>query len=291
MPGFSDEEITALATAFATGSGAKRLLIRSGFPAEHLPSQTTMTGYQFWSEISEAVASGILDEGRIRILTTALETYPYNPVFKKAMAEAPAGRSRPLRVLVMGAGLGATAATAATATGGPARAIRADQESRLLLKVQELGHLEVELLPAATIDDLVFDRARPPDVLHLICHGDRGALVFGNEFGDPRRVPATAIADLIRAYAVRLRGVVLNACSSGDCAEVFAPLADTVIAHKGAVDDDCARLFAEELYRAMRGSADLAEAAGIAATRLAVGSAQCPELRDGLVVLSRNEGR
>lgn len=287
MSGFSGEEITALAIAFRPGPAASALLTQSGFPPEDIPSLTGVTGHQFWSQISEALAYGVLEDGRIRILTTALQRYKNNPVFKRGIAGSAGGMPGQLRLLVVGAGLGAST-TASNGSTRPTRPIRADQESRLLIKLQELGHLEVELRPAATIDDLTFDRARPPDILHLICHGDGETLVFADELGDPRRVPATAVAELIAAYGVHLRGIVLNACYSAACAGVFALLTDTVIAHTGAVDDDCARLYAEQLYRCLRTVPDLGEAATIAATHLAVGDAQCPEIRDGLVVLTKD---
>jgi hypothetical protein len=287
MSGFSDEEITELATVFAPGARARALLAESGFPAAHIPSPDSTTGHLFWSQISEAIEYGIIEDGRMRILKTASRRYEYNPVFKRGAESAAGGESRPLRVRVIGAGLGNSYAVAEN---GSPHLIRADQESRLLLKVQELGHLEVELSPAATVDDLRFSRERPPDILHLICHGGGGRLVFADEFGDPHRVPATDVAELIAAYGIRFRGIVLNACNGAECADAFRPLADTVIAHRGAVDDDCARLYADQLYRALYDVPDLASAARIAAQHLATGPAQRPEISAGLVVLTADGG-
>ncbi|HEY3867447.1 MAG TPA: effector-associated domain EAD1-containing protein [Actinocrinis sp.] len=266
---FGDEEMVALATAFPPGPAAREILARAGYPAAALPSMVGVAGLQFWSQINDDVTNGIIDGGRARILNAALRAYPHNPIFRRA--------ANLLRVLVVGAGLATAAAGAA---------IRADRESRLILQAKELGHLEVELRPAATVDDLTFNPARPPDVLHLICHGDGRTLLFADELGDPRRVPAADVADLIAAYRVRLRGIVLNACRSEECADAFSPLADTVIAHRGAVDDGCAQLFAAWFYRTLRDHPDLADAARIAAKHLAVGEARCPEVNAGLVVLT-----
>ena len=174
---------------------------------------------------------------------------------------------------------------------GSLPAIRADQESRLILEAQALGHLDVELRSVATIDDLAFSGLRPPDIFHLICQGDRGTLVFVDECGDPRRFAAIDVAELIGSYGVHLSGIVLNACHSEGCAETFAPLADTVIAHKGPLDDDCARLFAGRLYRTLQDFPDLAHAARISADHLATGEACRSGIRAGLVVLRNGGGR
>lgn len=298
---FSDEEMVALATAFPPGPAAREVLARAGYPAAALPSMVGVAGLQFWSQVNDDVANGILDEGCARVLGAALHQYPHNRVFQDGIAKRsqpyanphphsnphPHGTPGLLRVLVVGAGLAAPTVGAhagAEAGNGREPAIRADRESKLILQAQELGHLEVELRPAATVDDLTFSPARPTGILHLICHGDGRTLLFADELGDPRRIPAADVADLIAAYRVHLRGIVLNACRSEECADVFEPLADTVIAHRGALDDGCAQLFAGRLYRTLRDYPDLADAARIAAKHLAVGEAQCPEISAGLVV-------
>jgi hypothetical protein len=285
MSQFSDEEIEELASIFPPGPAARAVLEQAEFPASALPSMIGVTGFQFWSQISDGVKAGIFQDGRAQILAAALRWFPYNTVLQGGRANNLHEAPRRLRVLVVGAGFAAPGAM-----NGSVSAIRADQESRQILQAQELGHLEVEVRPAATIDDVTFNQTRPPDIFHLICHGDRETLLFADEHGDPRRIPAARVARLIAAYGVHLSGIVLNACYSGSCAEAFAPHADTVIAHSGPLDDDCARLFASRLYRTLRDVSDFADAAGVAAGHLAEGEAQCPEIRTGLVVFRKAGG-
>lgn len=289
-PGLSDEEITALAAAFPPGPAATPVLAMAGFPPAQQPAAVGLNGYQFWSLISRDVANGIIEDGRRRLLAAALRQRPYNRVFRRAAGQRPprtsASRGR-YRVMVIGAGLAEP--PPAGAPDRPVLAIRADRESRLIQQAQSLGHVTVDVRLAATVDDLAMDPAEPPDILHLICHGDGSSLLFADAFGDPRRVPAADVADLLAAYrrhaGVRLAGIVLNACSSAPIADLFTPLADTVVAHRGAIDDECAQMFAHRLYRTLRDVPDLADAAALAAAHLAADGSGCHGIRDGLVLL------
>ena len=82
-----------------------------------------------------------------------------------------------------------------------------------------------------------------------------------------------------------LRAVVLNACHSGGIAGLFTSVADTVVAHDGELDDECAAEFAGRLYRELRGASSIAAAAHLAAAAAALTSTYCADLEQDLVVL------
>jgi hypothetical protein len=308
--GLSDEEIDALAAAFNPGPAANVVLRRAGFPNAAVPASQGLNGVQFWTLISNELENGIIQDGRRKVLAAALRDRPYNDVLKRAVlagsetSEASAGTTPspapvpvPIpvairRVLVVGAStVGSPALGAGQGNQGNQgkEPIRADRESKLIREAAELGHLTVDFRPAATVDDLDGVLTVRPDILHLICHGDGRNLTFADTYGEPRHVPAVQVANLLAAYrrhaGVRLAGIVLNACYSADIAELFTPIADTVIAHKGSLDDGCAQLFAARLYRGLRDVPSLGAAALLAAEHLATGDSGCGDLGDGLRVL------
>jgi hypothetical protein len=129
-----------------------------------------------------------------------------------------------------------------------------------------------------------------PDILHLICHGDGQNLTFADGYGDPRRVPAEHVARLLAGYrahaGIQLTGMVLNACHSAAIAETFAPVADTVVAHHGSLEDECAQLFSERLYKTLRDVPSLGGAARIASEHLAADGSGCGGIQDGLVIVT-----
>jgi hypothetical protein len=132
-----------------------------------------------------------------------------------------------------------------------------------------------------------------PDVLHLSCHCDGGALIFEDRDGAAHSVLIAEVAETLRvltaAAGVQLDGIVLAACRSVGAAKALAPLARTVVGHSGDLDDDDAVTFAGHLYQALRAGRTLATAAPVAAQLVAVGDRGRPWLRDGLVVLDSTE--
>jgi Effector-associated domain 1 len=270
------------------------VLRRARFPRADTPAAFGLTSRQFWSEIGDALESGALEDGRKRILDAALDIFPHNAVFQRAalaLRHAGGGERAGLLVLVVGAGTVDPAADPAAGGGGRGVSpIRADLESKLVRDAEQPGRLTVELRTAATIDDLdAAMLALRPDILHLICHGDGENLVFPDACGEPQPVPAGQIAKLLAAYQrharVRLTGIVLNACFSAQMAALFAPVAETVVAHEGRLDDGCAPVFAGQLYRTLREVPSLGGAALVAAEAIATNGSGCGDIRDGLVVL------
>lgn len=77
------DEITALADAFAPGPEAEALLARARFPRRAVPRNGTLNGLEYWSEVAEQVAAGIMADGRDAILAEARRVYPYNTIFAR----------------------------------------------------------------------------------------------------------------------------------------------------------------------------------------------------------------
>lgn len=269
MDGHGREELTnveilELARAFPPAPGAGTLLRRARFPREHLPAPTGMTSAEFWSAVAEAVLNGVMPNGRARILAAACAVYPDNPVFRTADAIR--------RVLVVGA-----------SPAGTGR-LRADREARAIREAA--GSLTVDYWPAAQVTDLRRMVESACEMVHLVCHGESGHLVFEDSYGEPHRVPAEQIAGLLRVYG-RLRALVLASCDSEAVARRFTTTADTVIAHRGPLDDETAVVFAGELYGLLDKGLPPCQAARIAVeqTCVSLGDAYGEALRANLIVL------
>ncbi|MPY58434.1 CHAT domain-containing protein, partial [Streptomyces spongiae] len=272
------DEITALAKAFAPGPPARGLLLEAEFPPETLPSAFGVSATDFWSMVAEAVALGQVPDGRCRLIRAAAARLPANEVFSRAVdgCQDPLGGRGDLRVLVVGAqphGL---------------RRLRADRELRMIMAAAELGHLEVDFRPAAAVTDLRRLLDRPADVLHLACHGDGGDLLFEDPTGEEQRVPADELARTLTAYrdhgGVRLRGLVLGSCHGDLTLGPLRGLAAEGVAHTGVLDDECAVVFAGHLYRELRTAPCLVSAAILAARHTALDDDLCRSLEDGLIV-------
>ena len=275
----TDEEIREFARVYPPGPAARALLHRAGFPGEHVPSPIGVTGLDFWYAVADAVSAGRVPDGRRRLLEAAVRDFPHNTVFRAV----PRGPSPVRRVLVVGA-----------APHGTER-LRADRELRAVQQAAARA-ITVDHCPAAAVTDLGRVLDEPPDILHLVCHGDGEHLVFEDTYGDPHRVPAADVARLLAAYApdadARLRGLVLASCDSGTVAGLFTEVAEVVVAHRGPLDDETAVLYAAELYDLLQRVPALDRAARIAAEHVAVrlGDVYGRQLAANLVVLGPRGG-
>jgi len=266
-----EREVAELARLFPPGFKATQLLEKAGFLREELPTPGAATSHEYWMMVNELVAADQIENGRRQVLDAAAAHYRYNPVFV-------IDRRGLKRVLFLGAspdGLGR---------------LRADREYRSVDHIAKAGAFELHHRPAATPADLDEVRTLRPDVLHLVCHGDGRLLTFENAVGQPEIVDARDIAQTLLTYrdtaGVTLWGIVLNACSSTDAAELLSSCAKELIAHEGDLDDDCAVAFSAELYRVITTSSNpsLHAAARIAAQNLAVTNRACRWVRDNLVL-------
>lgn len=270
---FTAAEITALAEVFPPVRTARSLLRAGGFPMTAMPAAPD-TAIDFWTQVSESLAHGVLPGGRRRILAAAAQRYPGQEAFR---AGAGGGTPNAARVLVLGA-----------SPTGTAR-IRSDRDARAIDRARAGGHLDVTYCPAAAATDLQRVLDVRPDILHLACHGAGQDLVFENLLGEQHRVPARDVAATLQLYreigGVRLRGLVLASCDGDAIAAQFVPVAERVIAHRGMLDDACAVTFTLHLYQALERTPDLGTAARLAARHAALTDVSCAAVVPGLIVL------
>jgi len=267
--GFTDVELAELARLFPSGRPTTiAMLIKAGFDETLLPSNAA-NAREYWLEVNREILNGAVADGRRRVIAAALTWYAHNKVLRAAVG--PSG----WRVLFVGSSPPGLAT------------IRADRELRRIR--QAGGQITVRDCPAATVTDLNLIRTERPDILHIACHGKGPSLVFSDDADGVRAVHAKAIGDTLTVYhrelGVRLRGIVLNACTSGEAAELLRPHADVVIAHRDDLDDEDGIAFAEALYRVLPDASGLAPAARIAAQELVRDQPTRRRLATGLVIL------
>jgi class 3 adenylate cyclase len=90
----TDQEIQALARAFATPVSAVQLLERAGLERPEQPNwAAAQTPLVFWNEVNSFLGNGALPNGRRLILSVAAERYPASPVFAPWRNSAPGGPS------------------------------------------------------------------------------------------------------------------------------------------------------------------------------------------------------
>ncbi|WP_131831131.1 effector-associated domain EAD1-containing protein [Frankia sp. CcI49] len=107
----TDDEVRELARVFYGPADAARLLARAGLARQRQPLWQAGNAVQFWAEVSALLDSGILENGRLRILAGAREAFPGNPVFASGAWPGP----RPAR------GRGETGTGASPGAAAPAR--------------------------------------------------------------------------------------------------------------------------------------------------------------------------
>ncbi|OHV32267.1 MULTISPECIES: CATRA conflict system CASPASE/TPR repeat-associated protein [Pseudofrankia] len=73
-------ELDALMAVFPDVKDARRLLRVAGFPNALVPADSGTVG-AFWFSVFEALRSGAVVDGRIRLLTAARDLHPANPAF------------------------------------------------------------------------------------------------------------------------------------------------------------------------------------------------------------------
>ena len=159
-------------------------------------------------------------------------------------------RFAPIRVLLIGANPRQLSPDGGAARGADrfeAEAGRIREQARRgsVSVVGEFPHAQ-----AGDLDEIVECR---PDIIHLSCPGQDRALILEDAAGGPRLVPAewfvSRLADQGLYYGLKLSGIVLNAGAGELIAPILAAAASTVIAHRTAVPEARAILFAGRLYR------------------------------------------
>jgi Effector-associated domain 1/CHAT domain len=275
-----DEFTREISTVFREYE-AVRLLRLVGFPRHQVPDFSRDNRVSDWGATFRAIDDGLLTTPTPYrdLLRHALRRFPGNPVFARIEAADPTSRATG-RLTVVPAGTRRVHVVQAS----PRDQARLHSEVKAIRKAAAPGHLVVTDSPDAGLLDLRALLDARPDILHVSGHGERGRLLFEDAYGETDAVPAGRVVELLATYrgaaGVRLSAVVLNSCDSAGMAEEFRTVADVVIAHDGPLDDECAVLFAGELYGLLRPVPDLAGAAEIAATHC---RDVCPQLATNLV--------
>jgi hypothetical protein len=110
--------------------------------------------------------------------------------------------------------------------------------------------LQIRAISVARPMDLVRELlAHKPGIVQFSGHGNSRGPVFQDDHGEPRPLPATDLAELLRLNGDSVHLVVLAACFSDSYAEDLLAHMDCVIVMRGLVGDTDARMFAKELYR------------------------------------------
>lgn len=159
--------------------------------------------------------------------------------------------------------------------------VRADREAHAIERVAAPDRMELKVVLGAEATDVQCVGTFRPDIVHFVCHGTADSLVFSDAGGESDYVAAARVARRLRFYrddrGVRLRGVVLAACDGETLAPFFADVADTVIAHRGKLADQCGVAFAEQFYTLLNAPAGRA-APGHAAPDHAITDLAAPDL-------------
>ncbi|MCA9525655.1 MAG: SAVED domain-containing protein, partial [Myxococcales bacterium] len=111
--------------------------------------------------------------------------------------------------------------------------------------------IEVASRFAATFEEL--QRALldvKPDLVHVICHGQAGDLIFMDAVGQRHKVPGRAVVRALRG-AKGLKGAVLLACDSAAIAQQLPPGVPAAIGLKEEMSDNGARAYAVGFYLAL----------------------------------------
>ncbi len=268
------DEVHALADAFGVRA-AKVLLSMARFPARAVPERGYTTALEVWFLVSQEVSRGVMEDGRRRILEAARVQLPYHERF--GVGEGRAEGRRELGVLVVGA------------SPVDLPPVRTDQESRVIGEAARAGRVSVGYAPAAHSTDLAKVRTLRPDILHFVCHGEDGHLMFNDLHGESDAVPVGRLVESLRFYresaGVRLSGIVLAACDGRTLVPAFAEVAETVIGFAGKLPDPCGIAFARNLYTLLNDTGDLPAAAAEAAHLTAQFSGACAPLVARLLVV------
>lgn len=156
--------------------------------------------------------------------------------------------------------------------------MRLDAEQKIIRETAEAfrGQLQLEVLPAATANDLRRALLRGVyDIVHISAHGDVQGLFFENQMGNSSLVTGDALMQLFGKYARpggSLDCVLLNACWAESVGKTISSAVPITIAMKEVLRDDAACEFARGFYDALGAGKTIEEAyeEGIVGVKLAV---------------------
>ena len=134
-----------------------------------------------------------------------------------------------------------------------------------------------QLLPewAPTVSDLFQKMLRnQPTIVHFSGHGsEQGELIFADENGRAKPVPAEALASFFAKFAqAGLRCVVLNACYTAEQAAAIAKSVDFVVGISERIQGEAAREFAAGFYAALFDGNSLPDAFQLGCSKIGLAS-------------------
>lgn len=115
------------------------------------------------------------------------------------------------------------------------------------------AHVRIECLPDVDLHEFARRlRLHRPTIVHFSGHGrNDGSLTMRDHNGATYDMDPRGLARLLAVQKATIRLVVLNACFSGELADLLISDLDCVIGMRDAVNDDAAILFAQAFYSAL----------------------------------------
>lgn len=240
-----------LGRVFRTPPQANGLLIGAGLPGDKLPVFAHTTAADYWVEVCERLALGVVENGLSRLVQAAAKEFPGNPIFRTCLrvVAASLGKDTPpapapkLVVLFLAANPKDTGR------------LRLDEELRTITESlpREASVTFVPKVAVRTTDLLKAIVETTPAILHFSGHGDTGGqIVLEDPVGRAKTVSAEALADLLKAHNQRnpypVRCVVLNACYTAGAAQALTAAVEVVTGCTDAIGDQAAIEFARGFY-------------------------------------------
>ena len=175
-----------------------------------------------------------------------------------------AGAPKPIKILFL----------AANPRGTPQ--LRLDEEIRnideALRQSDFRQHFQIEQQWAVRVSDLqgLLLRHRP-DIVHFSGHGSSASsLILEDVTGQPREVPADALANLFGVLSDTVRCVILNACYSQAQAAAIAQHVDAVIGMATGISDEASSAFAAAFYQGLGYGKDIPTAFKLGINQIAL---------------------
>ncbi|MBE1560740.1 effector-associated domain EAD1-containing protein [Nonomuraea africana] len=240
------------------------LLASLGANRARLPVRGARRPRDFWMAVCQEVEKGAFAFTLDDLVARAAADYPGN----RALRELAPGR--PAREHAGPAGQELLRVLCLMASPGDQGMLNlAEELRRIQLVAERSGRMEVSARTAARTSDILPALLTVrPHVVHFAGHGDDdGALVFEDTAHVSTRVAAERLAAAFEA-AGPLLCVVLNACYTGEQAEVFLAAAGAVAGSTEALPDQAAILFSEGFYLGLGDGRSAREAFGLGSARM-----------------------
>ncbi len=242
------------------------LLAALGATRARLPVRGARRARDYWLAVCQEVEKGAFAFTLDDLVARAAADYPGNAALRALAGEplperawAAASGGRPLRVLCL---------MASPNDQDPLDL--AEEQRRIQRAAERSGRVEVSTRTAARTGDILPALLTVrPHVVHFAGHGDHEGLVFADTVHESATVTAEGLAAAFAATGP-LRCVVLNACYTGEQAEIFRTAADAVTGSTQELPDAAAILFSEGFYLGLAEGAGTRKAFELGRARMAL---------------------